>query len=60
MHKTLRKAAFFLGGVGLSNLLIGAHSTAAANLLIGTVCLVAAALIAAVAYSDDDNQHKEE
>lgn len=61
MRKTLQNMAFFLGGTGISELMLAAHDASAVKLLIGAICLIAAALIAAIAFrNDDDNQHKEE
>lgn len=60
MRKTLRNMAFFLGGVGISELMLAAHDPSAVKLLIGAICLIIAMLIAAFAFRDDDNQHKEE
>lgn len=59
MRKTLQNMAFFLGGTGISELMLAAHDASAVKLLIGAICLIAAALIAAVSFRDD-NQHKEE
>ncbi|BAQ30478.1 hypothetical protein BBSC_0398 [Bifidobacterium scardovii JCM 12489 = DSM 13734] len=52
--------AVFLGGTGIAELMLAAHDASAAKLLIGAVCLIVAMLVAAIAFRNDDNQHKEE
>ena len=56
----LIKAAFFCGGIGVGEVLIATYDVSAGNLIAGAVFLILAALIAAMAYRDDDNNHKED
>lgn len=58
-RRQLIRTAVFCGGVGVTEILIGTYEISAGNLMAGAVFLILAAVIAAIAYRDDDN-HKEE